>query len=224
MANKEQDPELELIDIHPVDSSMLGANTFYQFCHNRQQQVSYAVCLHTLKAIDEDRMAVDQFTDCQRGYARGDCYAAKMRKTEQDAGHALYFVPRVVRTAKPSESAGEPIGSSGKYDMQDASYARGWAIGGGSGENLTPKKRKPATPPPKAKPKTSYVEEGMADVVNSLIEDSKKPAAVKLVAKPVVVEPKPKAAATAAASPTRPLPGESTADFIKRRALLKAGK
>lgn len=218
--------KITLIDIHLPEASQSGKNAFYHFCHNRQQQVSYAVCLHTIDAIDRGIMAKDQFTDCQRGYHRGDCYAAKMKKEEADAGQALYFLPRIVHGAKAVVSEGGAV-STGKYDMNDPSYARGWAIGGGKGEIRGEKKVKAKvkpTPPPK--PKSNYVEATMADVVNAIASDDKAKAASSQP-KPVKTPPALSQAPSTSppSSSTRPLPGESTADFIKRRSqLLKVNK
>lgn len=134
-----------------------------------------------------------------------------MKKEEAEAGQALYFIPRREEVCRPIEKAerkSDGAVSSGKYDMSNASYARGWAIGGGAGEVREPKKRIP--PPPKpAKPKSGFIEEGMADLVNVLSAESKK-------SKPAPT-PEP---AKETLTTIRPQPGESMADFIKRRAAL----
>jgi NAD-dependent dihydropyrimidine dehydrogenase PreA subunit len=222
MSEVKEDPEL--IAILPVEASMSGRNAFYQFCDARQQQVNYAVCLHTLKAIEEDRLARDQFTDCQRYYCHNTCPAKGMREEERKAGHALYFKerPRHVYESAKKQAAVDGAVSSGKYDMSNPSYARGWAIGGREGystDKPIPKRQAPR-PTRNIGPikKSGFVEEGMADVVNVLMKEHAENKAA----------PTPTVAATPAAdqSSTRPLPGESTADFIKRRAAmkLKAGK
>lgn len=211
---------IDLIDIYPVEESASGKNAFYHFCHNRQQQVNYAVCLHTIRAINEGRIPKDQFTDCQRGYNRNDCYAKIMLAEEKKAGQALYFIPRKIITRQVKESS-EGAVSSGKYDMNDPSYARGWAIGGGSGENAG-KKPKIAKIVKPIKPKTAYIEASMADVLNVISAEEK---ANK--AKPVQAETKPVQTQPAAVvdgkskqttSAIRPNKGESMADFIQRRA------
>ena len=56
--------------IHPVKMSMSGKNAYYHHCNHRGQAVSYAVCLHTLSAIDESRINEGQFTDCQAACTR----------------------------------------------------------------------------------------------------------------------------------------------------------
>lgn len=225
--NKDVPQRIDLVDIYPPETSMSGKNSFYHFCHNRQQQVSYAVCLHTISAMDRGVMAKDQFTDCQRGYHRGDCYAAKMKAEEEDAGQALYFLPRIVHGVK-AVAADSGATSSGKYDMSNPDYARGWAIGGGKGEirgeQKKPRQKAKPTPPPK--PKSNYVEATMADVVNAIASDDKAKAASPQP-KPVKTTPALSQAPSVSptSSATRPLPGESTADFIKRRSqLLKVNK
>lgn len=223
----------ELIDILPIEASMSGRNSVYQFCDARQQQVAYAVCLHTIKKIQDDTLPRDQFVECQRAYCHNNCPSAKMRAQEVAAGQALFFIPRRTEITDPVAAKAERSDgakSSGKYDMQNPSYARGWAIGGGSGEVREPKKRVP--PPPPAK-KSGFVEMDLAQVVNAISDGEKKAtqepaikctpetvaAAKEIIGKrdaEVVVQ---KATETVAANPTmRPLPGESMADFIKRRA------
>jgi len=219
MTEPQKDPEL--IAIVPVEMSMSGRNSHYFFCHRRQQQVSYAVCLHTVKAIEDDRKSGHTFDDCQRAYCHNDCEAKVMKAQEISAGHALFYKERVTPVAvKAKSSAADGAVSSGKYDMSNPSYARGWAIGGREGystDKPVPKRQSPK-PTRNIGPikKSGFVEEGMADVVNVLMKEHEESKSV----------PKPKVAETPATdkSSTRPLPGESTADFIKRRAALKAGK
>lgn len=219
MSEVKEDPEL--IAVLPVEASMSGRNAFYQFCDARQQQVNYAVCLHTLKAIEEDRLARDQFTDCQRYYCHNTCPAKGMREEERKAGKALYFKerPRHVYESTKKQAAEDGAVSSGKYDMSNPSYARGWAIGGRDGYSAEKAPKRQAHKPTRnigPIKKSGFVEEGMADVVNVLMkEHEQKKAEPAVAAQPVADK-----------SSTRPLPGESTADFIKRRAAmkLKAGK
>lgn len=221
MSEVEQKEDPELIDILPIDASMSGRNSVYQFCGARQQQASYAVCLHTIEKIKAGTLSRDLLTECQRAYVGGYCPAKKMREQEEAAGHALFFIPRPRHITDPvtkSIVSGAAV-SSGKYDMSSASYARGWAIGGSDGYNPDKESKKPkrVVPPPAPKKKSGFVEEGMADVVNVLMkENATKPAAVE--------EPKPQAPVSTGVTSSRPLPGESTADFIKRRASERTAK
>ena len=208
--------EPELIAIVPVEMSRSGRNATYFFCHRRQQQVSYAVCLHTLKAIEENRIAGSSFEECSRAYVHNDCYAKNMLKEERAAGHALYYKERILATPTKSVVV-DGAKSSGKYDMSNPSYARGWAIGGREGYSTDKPvpKRTVVKPTRNIGPvkKSGFVEEGMADVVNALMKEHETKKAA-----PVQEAPKP----TATVDPSsRPLPGESTADFIKRRAAMK---
>ncbi|MEG2989813.1 MAG: hypothetical protein RR818_00585 [Citrobacter sp.] len=216
-----EDKELALI--FPPEKSMSGRNSVYQFCDARQQQVSYAVCLHTIKKIEDGTMPKDQFIECQRGYTHNNCPAKKMRKQEIAAGQALFFIERPRHITDPvAKEANTSNGavSSGKYDMNNPSYARGWAIGGGSGVNTAAPKKQQPKPTRNVGPikKTGFVEATMADALNEMVKDDKKPKAVEQP-KPVAAKAAP--APVAAAQPStsnRPLPGESMADFIKRRA------
>lgn len=225
MSEVKEDPEL--IALLPIEASMSGRNSVYNFCEQRGQSVSYAVCLHTIRRIEANDLPAEIAVECQRGYCHNNCIAKKMKKEEVTAGHALYFVPRPRHITDPvtveeKNKAGGAV-SSGKYDMSDPGYARGWAMAGRGGYSadkpVAKPKARPTPPPPKKK--TGFVEEGMSDVVNVMMkEHAEKKAAPAPAPKPAPVAPAPAADPTS----TRPLPGESTADFIKRRAALKAKK
>ncbi|UIS24616.1 hypothetical protein S21ZY_054 [Pseudomonas phage ZY21] len=220
MSEVKEDPEL--IALMPVEQSMSGRNATYYFCEQRGQSVSYAVCLHTLRRIEANDLPAEIAVECQRGYCHNNCPAKVMKAEEIAAGHALYWKPmrRCITDPVATEERKTGAVSSGKYDMSDPGYARGWAIGGGPGEVREQKKRVPPAPRPAPKPKSGFVEEGMADVVNVLMKENAEKKAAPTPA------PKPKAEAVATPTvdltSTRPLPGESTADFIKRRAAMKA--
>lgn len=209
-----------LIPVHPLEASMSGRNSVYRFCEQRGQSASYAVCLHTIRRIEANDLPAEIAVECQRGYCHNNCVAKVMRAEEVAAGHALYFIPRpehitnpkvVIENNKPQAAV-----SSGKYDMNDPSYARGWAIGGGSGEVREQKKPVRQAPVPVKPKKPSYEVSGnMADVVNVLMKEN-----AENKAKPAKEVPAP----VADQSSLRPLPGESTADFIKRRAAMKVAK
>lgn len=234
--------EEELINILPIEASMSGRNSVYQFCDARQQQVSYAVCLHTIRKIQNDSIPRDQFVECQRAYCHNNCPSAKMRAQEVAAGQALFFIPRRLEITDPVAAKSiknDGAVSSGKYDMNNASYARGWAIGGGDGEvrdRQAPKKRVPAP----AEKKSGFVEMDLAQVVNAISDDDKKKAAqgpaIKCNSETVAAAKEifgkrdaaavlEKATEIVAANPTmRPMKGESMADFLKRRALMSKAK
>lgn len=220
MSEVKDDPEL--IALMPIEASMSGRNSVYNFCEQRGQSVSYAVCLHTIRRIEANDLPAEIAVECQRGYCHNNCIAKKHKAEEVAAGHALYFVPRGRHITDPVAAEERKSGavSSGKYDMSHPGYARGWAIGGGSGEvrDKPRAKARPAPPPPKPKPKSGFVEEGMGDVVNVLMKEN----AEKKVAPGAKPNPEAGTTPTVDLTSTRPLPGESTAEFIKRRASLKA--
>lgn len=199
--------------LYPVEKSMSGKNAFYHFCDVLGNQQSYAVCMHTIKAIEEDRVKSDQFVDCQRACTHDTCPAKAMRAEERAAGHALYYKERTnlnpVNTRPEKEAqANALIVSSGKYDMNNPSYARGWAQVGqklgkeDGGKTIT---HKPAfkNPPLAPAKKSGYVEEGMADLVNVLMKDQPK-----------------KAESPSPATTIKPMPGETPIEFAKRRAAM----
>lgn len=201
--------------LYPVEKSMSGKNAFYHFCDVRGAHASYAVCMHTIKAIEENRIKSDQFIECQRACTHDTCPAKAMRAEERAAGHALYYKERTnlnpVNTRPEKEAqANALIVSSGKYDMNNPSYARGWAQVGqklgkeNDGKTIT---HKPAfkNPPPAPAKKTGYVEEGMADLVNELMKEQPKQAP---------------SSTTTTTTTIKPMPGETPIEFAKRRAAL----
>lgn len=217
--------DAELIDIWPVEKSKSGTNAFYHFCHIRGCQQNYGVCMHIIAAIDEDRIGKDSFVDCQRACTRGDCEAKKMRADEINAGHALYYKERTnlnpVNTRPERDAQNNAlVVSSGKYDMSNPSFARGWNMAGGgsekSGKAPTSKNTSGGTNTPvksnPPKPKSGFIEAGMADLVNAIAAEQPKPA----------TPPKPAAAPSPAAA-IKPNPGETPIEFARRRAQLLKG-
>jgi hypothetical protein len=196
--------------IHPLKDSMSGRNAFYHFCDTRGAHASYAVCLHTITAIEENRIKSDQFIECQRACTHDTCPAKKMRAEEKAAGKALYFKERTninpANTRSETEAQASALSvSSGKYDLNNPSYARGWAQVGStkksdqeSGRKAVQHKPAFKNPAQKPKPADGYVTEGMADLVNVLMKEEKKPSPAPLALKPE--------------------PGESPLAFAKRRA------
>lgn len=199
--------------IFPVEKSQSGCNSYYQFCEHRQQQVSYAVCLHTIKANEESRLGKDRFVECQRAMCHDTCPARVMRDEEREANRSLYFVPRresVTSAVKPEQAKDEGNKSTGKYNLNNESYARGWAqVGSKLNGEMKPR---PKAPPPKAQPKSLFVEATMADVINQMVKEDK----AKPKPQPVATTPAP------AVDPLKPLPGETPLEFVRRRNQLKA--
>lgn len=197
--------------IYPVSHSIRGDNAHYHFCHIRGAQQNYAVCLNILKAMDENRLGEGQFVDCQRACTRDDCDAKKKRAEEAAAGKALYYKPRVnvnpanTRSHEEAQAAALSV-SSGKYDLNNPSYARGWAqVGSTKKSNQEPARKinhKPAFKSPPEKPKTGYVTESGADLVNVLMQE----------------QPAKKPEPSAPSVSIKPEPGESPLAFAKRRA------
>lgn len=207
--------EAQLIEVHPVEASRSGKNAYYHFCDIRGAKQNYSVCLHILKARDEDRIHRDDFVDCQRACLRGECEALKMRAQEKAAGRALFYTPRVERNPANTRTSEEAQRDAMKvrthsFDMSNAGYARGWAMAGGEkpvtageqGARPAPKKSKPA------KPKTGYTEANYADLVNAIASES---------ASKATPAPAPQS------QPMKPLPGETPLQFAKRRAQAKQG-
>lgn len=215
-------------EIFPPERSRSGTNAHYHFCHIRGGQQNYGVCLFILEANDQGRLDADSFIDCQRACTRGDCEARKMQEEEKKAGRALYYKPRTninpanTRSEKEAQESALTV-SSGKYDMTNDSFARGWAqVGAKLGKPQSDDGKTKSTSssssikPPRAvppKPKTAYIEEGFADLVNVIASD--KPKATPSLS------PSPSPAPTKES--IKPLPGETPIEFARRRAALLKG-
>ena len=219
-----KDEELELI--YPPEKSMSGRNSTYRFCEARGQSAAYAVCLHTLQAIDENRLGSTQAIDCQRAYCHGNCIAADMRKEERAAKQALYFQERraVIIEGAARPEVVDSSKSSGKYDLNNESYARGWAQVGSKIHGEARQKR-PAYVPPAPK-KSGFVEYDQAEVLNSLAKKDVPDRPVHKVPEQAAPTPAPAAPTTTPETSLSPLPGETPLAFAKRRAqlLMKANK
>lgn len=218
MTEAAQQPDEELALIFPPEKSMSGRNAEYHFCDYKQQQASYAVCLHTLLAIDENRLSSDRAPECQRAYCHAECVAAHKRSEERAAGQALYYKERRREITDPVKAEFEVDNSksSGKYDLNNESYARGWAQVGArlKGESRPVREAAPV------KKKSGFVEHDAAAVLNSMVEKATKPAPKAAPAQPQP-KPAPEAPAIDPATSLSPMPGETPLAFAKRRAALQ---
>lgn len=206
----------ELIEVHPIDASMSGMNSLYVFCDVRGQQASYAVCRHTIRAIEEERLNNTTCVECQRAHLHDECIAKKMYAEELAAGHALYFKPRsraITHGETVKREDGGQARSTGKYDMSNASFARGWAMAGGERKRATaptPETKRRPSPPKPEKPKSGFVEQDMAAIVNVIAAEQPKSAE-----KPAAPSPAP-----TSTSSIKPMPGETPIEFARRRAAM----
>lgn len=214
--------------IYPVEASKSGKNAYYHRCDVRDQAVNYAVCLFTLEAIEEGRIKEDQFSDCQGGCKNGTCDAIRMRRQEKKAGHALFYKERILVNPANTRSEAEAranalVASSGKYDLTNESFARGWAQVGSklNKPDSAPRPVRVAQPKPVAAPasveKSDYIEQDFSKVVNAIAEseNTTKPATPE--PKPVVSESKP------VVFDDKPMPGETPLQFARRRAAAMKG-
>jgi len=216
--------QIEDIEVWPASKSMAGTNAYYHFCENEHAYRGYAVCLHTIKAAEESRLRQGDFVGCQRAISGGYCAAAKMREEERDADQALFYIARTnrnpanVRSEKEAQESALQVRSSGRYDMSDPSYARGWAMAGekvGKPNDSQQPAKPVASPKPTkgrspSKKSASFIEEGYADVVNA-IQSEARPASPSSPAKEIPASP---------TSSLKPLPGETPVEFARRRAAL----
>lgn len=84
----EHDPPVE------PEKSEGGINSYCISCAAVERQAGYPVCLHTIRAIEENRIRSDEFVDCQRALTHDKCKAKAMRDMERKAGKALFYRPR----------------------------------------------------------------------------------------------------------------------------------
>ena len=78
---------------YPPQQSMAGVNAFNFGCKPLGFSPGYCVCLHKIAAYERDR-ELKAYPDCDKAIRNQDCPALAMRKEEQVAGKALYFLDR----------------------------------------------------------------------------------------------------------------------------------
>ena len=112
---------------YPVEKSMMANNTTYIGCDVRGGRHNYAVCLHTIKAFEEERLAKNSFSECQRAIVGGYCPAKNMREEERKLGVAKYYQPRK-EVISVKVDTGAVIASSGSVNRNSDSYKRGYGL------------------------------------------------------------------------------------------------
>lgn len=80
----------------PPEYSMGGINAFSHGCKTVGFTPGYAVCLHKLAAFERDDGKLGSYPECEKAIRNRDCPAIAMRKEEQVAGKALYFIDRAI--------------------------------------------------------------------------------------------------------------------------------
>lgn len=83
--------------------SMGGINAFYFHCDTYQGRSNYAVCQHTIDAVLEERVQLR--SGCVDMIRNGTCPALAMRKREEEAGKALFFIDRREQLARFAEAS-----------------------------------------------------------------------------------------------------------------------
>jgi hypothetical protein len=86
----------------PIELSMSGHNSFYFHCNTYHGRSNFAVCQHTIDAVEAERVQLR--SECPTAIACGTCPAMGMRQREREAGRALFFSDRRVRLAQLDES------------------------------------------------------------------------------------------------------------------------
>jgi hypothetical protein len=182
----------------PVETSKSGKNSFYHACPLLNRRASYAVCLHTIDAAEDDRLP--ETCECSPHIGRGHCDALKMRKQEEEAGRALFFQERKLASA----SSEKPVTLSevlitGPSRPNDRSYMRGWSLLDGKSKSkssmFSPPEPKKRAPKPGAETLFGTETKSLSDTVNKiareeLIGKSVTAAAAAPVASPGVAAPK----------------------------------
>ncbi|MFM0095704.1 hypothetical protein PQQ87_08825 [Paraburkholderia nemoris] len=92
MKKKERFVDLER---YPVERSASGENAYYlEQCSVTNSRPSYAACLKRVADRKQGRLATE-FADCSAAIGKKSCPAQAMQRAEQEAGYALYFIPRL---------------------------------------------------------------------------------------------------------------------------------
>lgn len=118
---------IESIESYPIEFSAKGNNTHYVPCEFRARSQNYAICLNVIKAYNEGRRKGDDV--CCSEIKREVCPAFLMQRQEIEAGHTLYYVPRVQVEVAPVVARSYITPESVK---RTDSYKRGWDSAGGT--------------------------------------------------------------------------------------------
>lgn len=137
---------------YPLDHSKRGDNAHYLYCDTYAGRPGYATCLNV---IDKEQRGNNRLRpECGRAMSNGECPAFAMRKQEEAAGHALYYVPRSTTVAVDRPMVAPR--STRAVDKNSDSYKRGWnkvadSLYGGRNryDDYEPRKRPAETPYPK---------------------------------------------------------------------------
>lgn len=175
--------EIVTEEVLPVEASMSGGNTCYLHCPSLNRRSNYGVCLYTIRAHNEGRLS--EASDCNSLVGRGLCEALSYQKKEQEAGRALYFKAREIKTVtiEEGEKPAAVITSPTRPDSE--SYMRGWNQVGERESTKRTKPAKAAAPKPTVKKSEIFGTEAvdLSDAVNeavkSDIEKKAKPAPKK---------------------------------------------
>lgn len=95
--------------IRGADASAGGDNAYYlDYCIHVQHRPAYAACICKLQ--DRKKGRLDGFPECSAAIGRKDCPAAAMRREEELADKAIYFVSRA-ELQKQMRAAAEARGA-----------------------------------------------------------------------------------------------------------------
>lgn len=119
------------------ERSATGDNAHYlPACQHTQHRPAYCACLHKIEQRKKGRL--ESYPECSAAIGRKDCPALAMKKEEELAGKAIYFVSRAQLQA----------------EMQAAAEARGhvFARMAEQGKDWAPSKTKRSKTAPATKP------------------------------------------------------------------------
>jgi hypothetical protein len=163
---------------YPPEQSAAGINTFtVKGCKAVGHTPGYCVCLNKIKAFERDK-ALTSYPECERAISSKACPALDMRREEQTAGKALYFIDRTLLREEMDKA----------FASSSARFAPTKTAPASKPVAATPK---PVAPTPA--PKSSFAEEdGYAAAINAAIKEAAQPAPAPVpTPEPKVVSPSP---------------------------------
>lgn len=80
-------------EIYPVEATLWGTNAYLFPCDVRGGTQANCICANKVKAFDEKRLG-GIIEECVGALRSGTCKAKEMRREEEIAGKAIYFVNR----------------------------------------------------------------------------------------------------------------------------------
>ena len=164
---------------YPPKQSAGGTNTYtVKGCAVVGHTPGYCVCLNKIMAFERDG-ALTSYSECEKAISNRTCRALDMRKEEQVAGKALYYIDRALLREEMDKAFAD---STPRFTPSKAAPI------------VRPERIAPVAPKPIVKPvEPNYMpEDGYAAAINVAIKEAQQPVpAPAPIPEPKVASPSP---------------------------------